>query len=884
MKVYFNLHYKTAQQEQLRAAVVVYDSKQILRKQIDLQSKDQAHWSGVLELKSGANYTLSYMYQVVCAKTLVRQEYNAVPRLVFLAADRNRYHLFDWWRDVPAGSWLYSTAFAPQTPAQPLHEYPASIILRVYIPGLEQGQKPYICGEQAYLGNWQVDKALPLVPAGTNEWKICLDASQIKLPLQYKFILKNTDGTVQWEKDGNRNLSGPLPQKGETYVYFALYPRFTLKPVRVAGTVIPLFSVRTKKDWGIGDFGSLKSLVDWAAVTGQKMIQLLPVNDTSLTGTWHDSYPYNSVSVYAFHPIYANMEDLPPLQTAKAKKFEKRRAKLNALRRVDYEAVLKLKLERLRLAYEQEGQSVLRSSAFGQFWNENALWLPVYAMFSALREQYKTANWHTWQQYSRFSEQDLRQFFAQPSQARETAYFYFYVQFILHNQLLQAHHYARGKAVGLKGDIPIGVSPFSADAWAAPHLFNLNAQAGAPPDDFSATGQNWGFPTYNWEEMAKDNYQWWRQRFAHMTRYFDAYRIDHVLGFFRIWEIPLHAVQGLLGQFSPALPLTEKEILKFGFDFKPQHLRPLITDEIVQKVFGSAAALVRKTYLVEIDDNYQLHERWNTQRKIEAAFQNKTKPQEVQLRDGLYSLCANVLFVPDRQQEQLFHPRIGALNSLAFQALPQLQRTAYIRLYNDYFYHRQDVFWKEQALQKLPALIQSTPMLCCAEDLGMIPHCVPEVMKKLQMLSLEIQRMPKQEGFAFAHTENYPYLSVATPSTHDMSVLRGWWRENPNLTQRFWNEILQRTGNAPDNIPVDACEQILTMHLQSPSMLCMIAWQDWASLHPSLHTKDPNAERINIPSNPNHYWRYRMHLPIEQLLQQSDFNTKLKNLITQANR
>ena len=147
---------------------------------------------------------------------------------------------------------------------------------------------------------------------------------------------------------------------------------------------------------------------------------------------------------------------------------------------------------------------------------------------------------------------------------------YYFIQFHLHLQLLEATNYARANGVVLKGDIPIGISRNSVEAWTEPHYFNLNGQAGAPPDDFSVNGQNWGFPTYNWEVMEQDDYSWWMKRFRKMSEYFDAYRIDHILGFFRIWEIPMHAVHGLLGQFVPSLPMSREEIESYGLPFREE--------------------------------------------------------------------------------------------------------------------------------------------------------------------------------------------------------------------------------------------------------------------------------------------------------------------------
>ena len=347
----------------------------------------------------------------------------------------------------------------------------------------------------------------------------------------------------------------------------------------------------------------------------------------------------------------------------------------------------------------------------------------------------------------------------------------------------------------------------------------------------------------------------------------------------------MHAVQGLLGQFSPALPLSVREIAFFGFHFQPEHTTPYISKEVLTEIFGDNARHIQTTYLEPIEKGlFRLRKSYDTQRKIQEAFGNPSDEKAIQRRDGLYALCANVLFVPDDKNPNAYHPRISALGTTAWRALPADQQEAYTRLYNDYFYHRQDHFWKEQALKKLPALTQSTPMLCCAEDLGMIPACVPEVMDTLQMLSLEIQRMPKRLGETFANTRNYPYLSVATPSTHDRSVLRGWWMENAQMSAKFWKDVLGREGMTPPQLPADACEQILRLHLQSPSMLCLIGWQDWTGMDVSLRAPDPEAERINVPANPRHYWRYRMQITLEDLMHKTSFNHKIKEMIQESGR
>ena len=387
----------------------------------------------------------------------------------------------------------------------------------------------------------------------------------------------------------------------------------------------------------------------------------------------------------------------------------------------------------------------------------------------------------------------------------------------------EVRDYAHAHGVVLKGDIPIGISRTSVDAWVYPELFNMDSSAGAPPDDFSVMGQNWGFPTYNWAKMAEDGYAWWKARFVKMAEYFDAYRIDHILGFFRIWEIPLNAVNALLGRFNPALPYSVDEIRGYGFNFEHWHV-------------GNIA---------ETD---------------------------------------NMLFVEDKIKQGHYHPRISAYNTDCYRWLSDDQKEAYNRLYNDFFYRRHNDFWKWEALKKLPPLTEATGMLVCGEDLGMIPDCVPSVMAGEQILSLEIQRMPKDPKVEFGSTYDYPYLSICTTGTHDMNPLRAWWEEDRGVTQRFYNHILGAWGEAPYFCEPWICEQVVAMHLKSPAMLTVLPLQDWIAMDGNLRRENPHDERINVPANSRHYWRYRMHLTLEELLKSDDLNNMIRHKIAESGR
>lgn len=585
--------------------------------------------------------------------------------------------------------------------------------------------------------------------------------------------------------------------------------------------------------------------------------------------------------------MYTDLRQLGALNDReKMEQFEQRRQELNALPAIDYEAVNKAKWEYFRLIFAQEGEAVLASEDFRAFFEANKEWLQPYAVFSYLRDAYRTPNFREWPRYSAYHQEDIDALCNPQSADYPHIAIYYYIQYQLHRQLLAATRHARANGVVLKGDIPIGISRNSVEAWKEPHYFNLNGQAGAPPDDFSANGQNWGLPTYNWDVMEQDGYAWWMKRFRKMSEYFDAYRIDHILGFFRIWEIPMNAVHGLLGQFVPALPMTREEIESYGLGFRPEFLRPYIHEYFLGQMFGPHTDYVKQTFIEPTDtwEVYRMRPEFDTQRKVEAYFDGKTDDDSVWIRDGLYALISDVLFVPDRNDPSKYHPRIGVQHDYIYRSLNDWEKAAFNRLYDQYYYHRHNDFWGQQAMKKLPQLTQSTRMLVCGEDLGMIPACVAWVMNELRILSLEIQRMPKDPSQEFGHPEWYPYRSVCTISTHDMSTLRGWWEEDAQQTQRYYNHALGHYGTAPAVATPELCEQVVRAHLTSNSMLSILSFQDWMSIDGQLRNPNVAEERINVPANPRHYWRYRMHLTLEQLMAADDLNNKIRQMIADSGR
>lgn len=477
-----------------------------------------------------------------------------------------------------------------------------------------------------------------------------------------------------------------------------------------AGVAVPVFSLRSEDSCGIGEFLDLKKLADWCVMTGLKLIQILPINDTTTDGGWGDSYPYKSISTKALHPIYLNLEKVGFLKDKNDRqRYQELKKELNANEFVDYPAVFETKMWYLHRIYDS-----LKCDA------PNGRNVMTFGRCAASR------NVVTYSQCDGFYE---------------------FLQQHCEKQLSEAVDYLHDRGIMLKGDLPIGVSRDSDDVKQQPHLFNLDMETGAPPDGFAPQGQNWGFPTYNWTAMEADGFQWWKDRVEWFKQYFDALRIDHILGFFRIWEIPKGSPDAAYGHYSPEDPRT-----------------------------------------------------W-----------------EIEGRKRL----AQIFDLPGATVEM--HGRAS--------------------------------------LQQQPSRL-----LICGEDLDMVAPCVPGVMRELGILSLEVQRMPKQSGRPFSDPRENPYLSVDTTGTHDMPTIRGWWEQDRNLSARFYRELLHHTDDAPYFCEPYVCQEIIEQHFRSSSRWVIIPIQDYIAMDGDFRWDHTWDEQINDPADPNHKWKYRMHQSLEDLI------------------
>lgn len=891
----FHIDYHTRHNEHPELACSI-DGGDILY--IALQSNDQTHWTATLQVADQSQH-IRYAYQIVADDgTLLRVETNTWRLFAF--NHRSEVCFCDAWADTCLGQNYHRAAFEQclmlprggEKMHLELFTSPYLLLLHTLPPA--NGMKWAVVGNTPNMGEWQPQQARIMQRTDTYEWALPLTREDFEQGMEYKYVLVDAKDPAhaQWEEGGNRIISPTPCSPNASIVRQDERPRMSLPQWRGAGCVIPVFSLRSKGSMGIGDFGDLDTMIRWGGDVGMKAIQLLPINDTTRTGSWHDSYPYNGISVFALHPAYL---DLREWRGSKAYKvYSALGTELNALSEVDYERAFKLKMDFAHALYKEGGAKVVASAPFKKFCDDNAHWLPAYTTFCTLRDTYHTADFRSWPDDAPKAG-ELEAYTAKHPDVADSRLFYAWLQYLLHRQMQRAHNTARELGVILKGDIPIGISRDSVPAWADGHLFHFDGQAGAPPDDFAVHGQNWGFPTYNWEVMAQDGYLWWRSRLKHMEQYFDAYRIDHVLGFFRIWEVPSQHIYGLLGQFRPALPYTEAEIHDFGFGGDVQALCvPRVTAETMQKLMtDSENAKLAADYFTKDGEWYVLKEAYRSQRAICRLL------PEGKTRQTLLQVVYEVLFIRDATHAHLFHPRVGAQRTWLFDALSEADRQAFNHLHDHFFYERNNQFWADEAMKKVPAVTQSADaqhpvlqlyplngngMLPCAEDLGMVPASVKGVLERLEILSLEIQRMPKAYGVRFGNPLDNSYLSVATIATHDMPPLRLWWQQNGEQSQAFWHEVLHHNGEAPAEATPEVCEEVVKLHLQSPSMLCLLGWQDWLAISPTLRSKHPETEQINVPANPDQYWQYRMHLTLEELIQATGFNDKVRALIAASGR
>lgn len=881
MKLYFNVGYHTKAGENLQLQICEDD---VPAKIHNMFYTDEG-WKCEVDYFSKS---ISYQYRLVDDKgKILREEF--VSHHLNFPHNYKEFLIFDEWnnKNFPENylnnKILYNklNAFsAKKLSVLKKHTHLFRIEAPIYNPDWEI----VLFGSTESLGNWDYNKVIHLTQTNFGIWEISVEIPENQV-IYYKYaIYDKKEGRVIDVETGDNRYAIPNLQKDVLQIAANHYFKFrSYQMYHAAGVAVPVFSLRSEEGFGVGEFSDLKKLADWAKETSLGIIQILPINDTTANYSWTDSYPYAAVSVYALHPQYISLERLEfSLPEELLGEYNTEKAELNALELIDYEKMISSKWKYLKAIFNTEKDKIYKNRNFKKFINDNENWLIPYSAFCVLRDKYKTPNFNDWKTHKKYIAGKISPFFSEKNKDYDASMLHAWVQYQLHLQLKEAIDYMHGLGVSIKGDLPIGIYRYSVEAWTEPELFGMDFQAGAPPDQFTELGQNWEFPTYNWEAMKADHYQWWKNRFKALEQYFDAMRIDHILGFFRIWRMPVSATQGILGYFYPAVPVVLEEFkarnIPFSFD---RYCKPFVNDLILWNYFGHDADKALEFISNNFDGTYTFKEEFDTQRKLADHFKKKPLGN---IEEKLISLCANVLFLPEkRNNETVYHPRFNVFKTDSYKHLSDWEKKAIYELYHDYFFKRQDHLWRQKAMEKLPVILNSTKMLICGEDLGLVPDCVPSVMDELAIIALKVQRMPS-ENIPFYNPKNAGYLNVVTASSHDSSTLRQWWKEDHTLIQKYYNHQLTQYGNAPQELNPFLAEIIMKQHLYNDAMLAIFPLQEFLSTDENLANPNTENERINNPAVFPHYWRYRMHLNIESLMENALFNHKISDWIKDSGR
>lgn len=882
MKLYFNVGYSTKIGEKLQLVINDEDAGDKIHPMV---YSENGSWKCEIDYFSKSAF---YRYQLINENaTVIREEF--VQHFLNFPHNYKEFVIYDHWnnKNFPENylnnKILYhklNTVTTEKVSVLKKHTH----LFRIEAPVYHPDWKIVLIGSTASLGNWNYDQAVFLSQTSFGIWEAPVEIPENEY-IQYKYGLYDSkEQKIIDVESGENRFALPNASKDVLHIVADHYFKFKLHQMyHDAGVAVPVFSLRTEDGFGVGEFSDLRKLADWSKDTGLGIIQILPINDTTANYTWTDSYPYAAVSVYALHPQYISLEKLEyELPEDLKDEYLKEKAELNSLELIDYEKMISGKWKYLKLVFHAHKDKIYKDRHFKKFIKDNESWLLPYAAFCVLRDKYGTPNFNEWKTHKKYIAGKIAPFFTTKSKEYEVSMLHAWIQYQLHRQLKDAVDYAHNLGISLKGDLPIGIYRYSVEAWAEPELFGMDFQAGAPPDQFTELGQNWEFPTYNWEAMKADDYTWWKNRFKALEQYFDAMRIDHILGFFRIWRMPVSATQGILGYFYPAVPVTLDEFsarhIPFNFD---RYCKPFINDLILENHLGESKDQALEFMDVNQDGTYSLKEEFNTQRKLADYF--KGHPDKAVVSQ-LISLCANVLFlIEERDGQVVYHPRFNVYHTESYKYLSDWEKESIYNLYQDYFFVRQDHLWYEKAMEKLPVILNSTKMLICGEDLGLVPDCVPVVMDELAIVALKVQRMPS-ENIPFYSPKNAGYLNVVTASSHDSSTLRQWWQENPVLTQQYFNQQLVQYGQAPEELNPHLAEIIMKQHLYNDAMLAIFPIQEFLATDRELTNIEMHNERINNPAVFPHYWRYRMHLNLEDLKKREDFSRKIAEWVTDSGR
>lgn len=653
--------------------------------------------------------------------------------------------------------------------------------------------------------------------------------------------------------------------------------------MKMTGTSVPVGALRTKKSLGSGEFLDLIPFADFCRKASLKVIQLLPVNDT---GT--ESSPYSALSASALNPLYISIESLPELEGPKddaahkkiISRIKKLRKQYDGLPRFPYDELRNLKDSILREIYTLHNSEITSSPQL-QDWMSANPWIKEYAVFKRLKVINMEASWKQWPEYRKVTPADIEALWSDEKLKEEHLY-YAWVQMNLEAQFRTASEHIRSLGIMLKGDIPIMMNEDSHDAWAHPEFFNDHLRAGSPADGFNPLGQNWGFPTYNWKNLKKCNYSWWRDRLHQAAKYYQLFRIDHILGFFRIWAIPESECTALLGHTEPYEPVTVEELEELGFS--KERIKwislPHVPTRLVQDV-NNGDYLGTHGILHTIMDRIGDEELWLFKPDIKGdkdIYAREDIPLEI--RKVLAEKWRDRMFI--QVEPDCYYPNWSYDTTTAWKSLSD-QEKRYISQYITEKMEDMEELWEKQARELLGVLANTTTMTACAEDLGANIKSMPSVLNDLSIMSLRVVRWNRQwekQGQPFFNFDEYPEKSVTTTSVHDSSTLRQWWLTEKDV-EDFFKAFPPEEDSViePGKYTPETAAYLLKKTAESRSIFCIHPVQDFFGLSETYYAENPEDERVNIPGSVNTFnWTYRLPVPVETLMKDTQLTKAIASV------
>jgi len=640
----------------------------------------------------------------------------------------------------------------------------------------------------------------------------------------------------------------------------------------ITGISIPVSAIKTKNSCGIGEFNDLEVLGNWCKSIGIEVIQILPVNDTGFQNS-----PYSAISAFALHPIYLRIHTIPEYNKHSdfSKELNTIKSKFNDSKKVNFNEVLKEKLILLKKIYKYALQEIQLDKIF-HIWIKNNLWIIPYAVFNVLKERNNRKHWKEWVEMKNPDDNSINLVW---EKEKEECFFYAWLQYRLEIQLIEVRKNLETNGILLKGDIPILINEDSVDLWINRKFFNTGMNAGAPPDMFSTEGQNWGFPVYNWVELKNSGYSWWKERLKQSNKFYHAYRIDHVLGFFRIWQIPVSDMTGISGYFHPYDYITVDELKEIGFD------KGRICWLSKPHIHGSEIRFCNKAKISEVKEKYLFRigneDLYNFNDSVIGEKYITEINEEQEIKDFLLSWYRNRTLL--EVHKDLYHRLWNFMATKAFKTLNLEEKIALEKLFK-IKEEKSEKIWSSEGKNLLIMMQETTDMLMCAEDLGVVPACVPKVLKELEILSLKIERWTREYSkpdAPYIDIKAYPRLSVCTPSVHDTTTLRGWWEEELSDKEKSeYYHLLNLKTPYPKNYTKELAAVIIEHNLESNSIITIFQLQDFLFLNEEIDRDTFKEDRINVPGTViDSNWSYRMPVLVEDLIKNDNFNQIIKKMV-----